>query len=456
MQEHFRIPHQRNEPGPVESHREAEPIPHSPSARTWLALGAGLLLSGCGDFASNNPPERPEHSEVLRQFDFGNSFPVDEAHLSEEARTKITADVTAFLDQHNTPETFRDLQIARITIEVSSDERQTKQWGEKGNEALSEARLIELDKLVRDIVTQYAFSDAIPTHVVDAFRRKTFTRRMPAGAWGAGVTPITRLENPSTQALFTEEEVKKLSSTHREELFAQARYAEVVFELPGKDEVETQYDTLVGVMAGYDHVTMLVDHSASMQDDYGRLSMSFGGAYARSGADFSGDTTYVVPFEADADLTDYSSLPAYKVPAYLQNLRLYGSNERVFNSLTEVLDRQDSDPTIHDKRKAVMTLTDEGIQDFSVEGLHSLVARCEQNHVDAYFALIGQDGLITFMDQKGLQYEYDAFVQALDPGRIPLISSEAEKPKWLDEHVKAVRLDQLGNVEFWYPGKDAW
>ncbi|MBI4407111.1 MAG: hypothetical protein HY565_01270 [Candidatus Kerfeldbacteria bacterium] len=418
-----------------------EPVLPRLTEQRWLAMGASLLLAGCGDLAAAKP-EKPEHTEVMQQYDFGNSFPVDEAELSLESEQHIIQEIHSFLDQHNSPEGFTKLGDVRVVIEVSSDERPTKQWGEKGNEALSEARLMVLDKLVRRVLKEYSYADGIPKESISHLQSKTFIRRLPGGAWGVGVTPLTRLENPATHEYYTDAELKKVRGSALTKLYDQARYAKVKFELPGQDEVEKQYDILVGVMAGYDHVTMLADRSGSMVDDYARLGKSFSAAYERANADFTGDTTYVVPFEIQADLTHYQSVPADQVPDYLTKLRLAGSHEQVFHSLNDVVTQQMTTPDLQEQRKAIVVLTDEGIQDFSVAEMRALGEKTAASHTDVYYALIAENGLITMMDQPGLQYEYDTFAQ--------------QKTDLFPDRVRDVQLDRDGNVQFSYGQPSGW
>ena len=207
-----------------------EPVVPRLTEQRWLAMGASLLLAGCGDMALPKP-DKPAHTEVMQQYDFGNSFPVDQAELSPKSEQHIIQEIHSFLDQHNSPEGFAKLGDVRVVIEVSSDERPTKQWGEKGNEALSEARMVVLDKLVRKVLTEYPYAGDIPKEAVSHLQSRTFTRRLPAGDWGVGVTPLTRLKNPATHEYYTDAELKKVRGSALTKLYDQARYAKVTFEL---------------------------------------------------------------------------------------------------------------------------------------------------------------------------------------------------------------------------------
>lgn len=411
----------------------------------WVALGASLLFPGCSE-SGEKDQERPEQTEVFKRFDFENSFPIDQAQMNPTVREQVKAQVEQFLDEHNTRATFHQLKQSRITIEVSSDERLTQAWGERGNEALSEARLKELDRLLREIITSYDFVNEISSQHVDVFKRKTFTKRMPGGEWGRGVTPLTRIENPLTGALYTQAELKQLSHSARENLFDQARYAEVVFELPGKNEIDNQYDKLVEIMAGYDNVTFLVDRSGSMRDDYQRLGHSFSAAFGRREGDFVSDTTYVVPFESNADLNHYRSIPPQEIEQYLLNLQLYGGTERLFNALSAVFNKKIQTPEAA-KRRAMIVLTDEGIQDFSAGKLREFIAGGKEHQIDVYFALIAKNGLITFTDLPGLLYEYDQFVTMYN-GRNTKNMSPEEKASYFDGKIRYVQVDDDGNLIF--------
>lgn len=397
----------------------------------WAVVGAASLVAGCGDREREN---QPKETTELRSFDFGNSFPVDLATLEPQAKQDIQQQVGTFLAEHDSAATFSELQHSRIVIEVSSDERPTKAWGDKGNEALSEARLKELDQVIRETLDGYAFALEIPAAKVKAFKRKTFTRHMPAGEWGVGVTPLTRLINPDTGEYYKDTEIRKLPRTTREQLFDQARYAKVRFELPGENEKTEQYDQLLEIMAGYDNVTLLMDRSGSMRDDYWNLSQSFETAYTHRQTDFASDTSYVVTFESDADLAPEKPLQTVapdQVGEYIRRLPSIGQNERLFRSLQTVIDRKLATPEAA-KRRAIVVFSDEGIQDFSEAEMTRIVDECAANQLDVYFALIAQNALITFVDQKGLQYEYQSWVAGEGAGQV----------------AKQVQLDEEGNVVF--------
>ncbi len=443
---------QSNEEEKPPANRVEQRAHTKPAPLRWAVLGAGLLSAGCEGLFEDRTPHMPEQTKVLQQFDFGNSFPVDKATLNLEAHQQIAQQMDTFLDGYNSREKFMDLAHSRIVIAVSSDERPTRSWGEQGNQALSEARLKELDSLVRKLITEYNYADDLPSDEVRQFQRKTFTRRTPAGEWGVGFTPISRLTNPKTGAYYTEGEIKKLPRKERDALYDTARYARVTIELPGKDEINTQYDILVGIMAGYEHVTLLVDRSTSMGDDYERLGKSFSAAYERVRGDFISDTTYIVPFERYADLQNYTSIQPAQVEAYLRALPLSGGDENLFQSLDQVLQRG-SETSGAAKRRAIVALSDEGIQDFSITKLREMNRTVDANQTDIYFALIGQDGLITFVDSDGLQYEYEQFAHQFDyqHSRAWMLDP-ARQAEWLEQSTKTVRVNPYGTLDFWALG----
>lgn len=431
---------------------EKERQPSAGLKQQWLALGAGLLLHGCSALFGEQESPRAEQTETLAQINVADSFPVDIAELSTEARASMEAQIAAAFDKYNSPETFATLSNAHIIIEVSSDERPTKKWGEKGNEALSQARLEHLDGLVREAVQEYPYNPSIGTHEKEKVQRKAFTRRMPGGAWGVGFTPIARLENPSTGTFFTPEQIASLSTKQKEQLYDKARFARITIELPGQESINTQYDTLVQLLAGYDHVTLMLDSSGSMIDDYQRLGHSFATAYEKVQSDFANDTTYVVPFERDASLQRYQSIPVNEIPAYLRSMPTRGSNEAVFRALAQVLDKQD-DEHVGDTRKAVLLFTDEGIQDFAVSKLQHIAERTDATKTDIYYALADNHGFITFVDHHGLQYEYDVFIKTFDPLNRKYIPADPnERKAWLDAHINHVGVDDFGAITFTFPG----
>jgi hypothetical protein len=414
----------------------------------WVALGAALLVAGCSRETDPAKDQLKAKTEVLHSFDFENSFPVDQAELNTDAQSKIMAQVSGFLDKYNTPEQFQKLVDSRIKIEVSSDERATQKW-EKGNEGLSEARLMQLDMMIRSILANYKYSKDVKATQVENVKRKTFIKRMPGGAWGVGFTPLTQLTNPETNQKYTQEEVGKLDKKKLNELYEQARYANVSFELPGEDEKYDQYGKLVEILANYDKVTLLLDRSGSMEDDYSLLSKKFQEQYTKLAADFETDTTYIVPFESDADLETDQNIPAKEVPKYLADMKLFGSNELVFNSLQQVLDKKTAVTEAEPQPSAVLILTDEGIQDFDIQKLEAMNGQAEKSKVDVYFALVGEDGLITFFSQEGLIHEYKQLAAALaDPEYYDFDMDEKSRQEHLAKEVRGIQLDDKGNLVF--------
>ncbi len=424
----------------------------------WTVLGAALLVSGCEATPRSSQSKAAENSaeqldrrtetKTLSEFDFENSFPVDQAEMNSNAIERITEEIEDFLDEHNSPQKFQDLLESRVTIEVSSDERPTENW-KKGNEGLSEARLIILDSLLREIVASYQFSKDLKPEAVKNFQNKTFTKRMPAGTWGAGFTPLTQIINPETGEKFAEEELENLPPEEKTKLYDRARYALIIFELPGIAEKEKQYEDLIEIMAGYNNITLLLDRSESMRDDYGRLSKKFAEAYAKLSGDFTADTTFIVPFEERADLQDYRSIPAAEVQKYLESLRLLGGNELLFTSLQQIVERKIKESSSPKTPRAVLIITDEGIQDFSAAGLKNLIESHEQHKIDMYFALVADNGLITFADQNGLQYELNQFLSKLaDSNFYPPGLDEEKKQDWLADQVTQVQVNSQGDLVF--------
>ncbi|MBL8029933.1 MAG: VWA domain-containing protein [Candidatus Doudnabacteria bacterium] len=421
----------------------------------WVVLGASLLIPGCSDFKSGLVGEKAEtkKTQALENFDFANSFPVDAAELNGRAEVEIRTKIEKFLEEYNNKEKFTKLNSSRISIEVSSDERPTKKW-EKGNEGLSTERLKALDGLLRNIIETYKFSSQIDPTALRQFRRKTYTKRIAAGSWGVGFLPITQLINPATKERYKPEEIKKLSGEQLSGLYDQARYARVAFELPGDNEVEVQYAKLVEIMASYDKITILADRSESMSDDYGRLGKKFGEAFKQMPSDFSSDTNHVVTFERGADLDSYKKVPSEKLEETLSNLRLSGGNEQLFNSLDQVLEKKLL-PENAGSQRAVIVLTDEGIQDFSWSKLVKFNEVGSKEHIDIYFALVNGNDLITFVDRQGLAYEFEQLIKRLsDDAYFPAGTSLESKHEWFEKNTRQVQLGSQGSLFFRFGGGD--
>lgn len=423
------------------------------SKARWAVLGASLLLTGCSDFmfGKKEGHEQKEKTEVLKSFDFEGSFPVDKAELSDKSKVKIERDIKEFIDQYNSKDKFSELKSSRIVIKVSSDERPTNNW-EDGNEGLSKARLQELDRTLRKVIQDYQFSADIKPEAASSFKRKTFTKKTPAGAWGSGFTPITEFSNPLTGKNFTEKEAKALSNKNKEEFYSKARYAKIDFELPGKDEREKQFEQLVDIMDSYNNITLMLDASGSMNDDYAILAEKFRNAYGANKSEFENDTTYIVPFVEAPNLKQYKEVPAIEVADYIEDTRGFGSVEKVFASLEQLVNKK-LESVRSTERKAVVTITDEGIQDFSIAKLNDLRQLGSQDNLDMYFALIAENDLITFVDKEGLVYEFNQFVEdkIKDNKYFPDSMNVEARKQWVMDNVKEVQLDDDGNLDFKIP-----
>ncbi|MEK7122252.1 MAG: hypothetical protein AAB855_00180, partial [Patescibacteria group bacterium] len=279
--------------------------------RPWVAVGAALLLNGCQDVSSYltaEPYRQPEETRVLGRFNVQNSFPVDEAQLSEGGRLSIQNDVGQFLDELNSREGVEKLAHSRVIIKVSSDERPTVRWGSKGNEALSRARLQELDTTLRGILSQYHFTDGAPISQVQAVRDKTYVHILPAGSWGTGFTPLTELVDPKTGNRYAPDDIQGMAPRAVQKLYDQARYSEILFIEPGSREREKQYDKLIDIISGYEDVILLLDNSGSMSDDYGMLGKSFDARAQKQERELRAAEIRVVPFSFDVDTTQAFSV----------------------------------------------------------------------------------------------------------------------------------------------------
>ncbi|MDP2630310.1 MAG: vWA domain-containing protein [Candidatus Uhrbacteria bacterium] len=417
--------------------------------RSWVAVGAAFLLNGCQDaitYLTAEPYQQPEETRVLTRLNVQNSFPVDEAQLSEDGRLSIQSDVGRFLDELNSREGIEKLARSRVIIKVSSDERPTARWGSRGNEALSQTRLQELDTTLRGILSQYNFTDGASITQIQAVRDKTFTHIMPAGSWGVGFTPLVELINPKTGGRYTPDDLQGMTPHAVQKLYDQARYSEILFVEPGFREREKQYDKLVDIISGYEDVILLLDNSGSMSNDYGMLGKSFDARTLKNERELRATEIHVVPFSFDVDAAQSFSVQIKSIGERLSK-GLPGSlssDERVFASLNMILQKN---KRTKDTRQAIVILTDEGIQDFSGVDLRGIGDVCDREDRDVYFGLIGPRRLITFVDHKGLLYEYQRFAKNSD--RLPKELTDLKKRiEWCDRNVEAITIDSEGSLVF--------
>ncbi|MBP6925441.1 MAG: hypothetical protein KBC22_00045 [Candidatus Pacebacteria bacterium] len=408
-----------------------------------LALGATLLgMVGC---SLSEKGENSAERKVLSEFKLENSFPVDEASLRKENLAEIQNNMNQFLEAYNTQEKFLELLQARIVIECSSDERPTSSWGVKGNEALSHARLVTLDSLMHIVINNFSYNADIAPEDVHRFKGKTYIKRIPAGAWGKGFIPLTQIENPSTGRLFTEQEVRQLSADQKQELYDATRYANVIFEIPGESEKEDQYDRLSEIITNYDQVTLLLDKSDSMEDDYRLFARKIKENVENNDNVQSTDTIVAIPFEREAFSDEQKAVPFAELPATLESLSLYGGDEKVVLSIQQSLENMQAKL---DQRQALIALTDEGIQDFSVAALGQLSQQAKEKNCDVYFGLLSPERIITLVDIPGLEYEIDRFVDMFvrqesffEPTQSHELRTEMIR-SWID----GVQLDEDGNI----------
>lgn len=133
-------------------------IPESSGRRRFLAQAAGLsglaatgalgyLMTGC-----ETESRKEQESKKLLTIDITNAFPVNRSELIS-GREKLIEQylVELFQKYSSSPDLIRMLSMARIRLEVSSDERETKTW-KGGNEGLSEAREETIKSLYKKVI----------------------------------------------------------------------------------------------------------------------------------------------------------------------------------------------------------------------------------------------------------------------------------------------------------------
>jgi hypothetical protein len=309
---------------------------------------------------------------------------------------------------------------------------------------------------VHAIINNFDYNDSIDGEDIHRFRQKSFIKRIPAGAWGKGFIPLTQLENPRTGELFTFRDIQELSQEEKNNLYDVTRYANVTFEIPGRNEREDQYSHIADLMNNYNRVTLLLDCSSSMNDDYDMFADRIVKDSQDQYDSFYSDTVVAIPFEAGAQFDLQEKVNFSDLPEYLRKMQTFGGEERLMSSLGQVFQQVNALP--EGQRQAIFSLTDEGIQDFSMARFDSLQQAIDQKKCDVYFGLLNKKRLVTFVDVPGLRYEIDRYLDNFasydyffDPRQ-----THQERKEFLQTILERIEVNSDGNLIFAFSTYDSF
>ncbi len=223
--------------------------------------------------------DTPPSMENMAVMDLTNSYETDQALISEADANEIKADFKAFLDQVNSKNIDKVLQLD-FKIYGSSDERPTSTW-KGGNLELTEARIAAAEKIMKSELESHDFSNSdLSQEEIKKLQGKEFKHGVPED----GVTHITDLTNPDTGKNYTDKEVnemKKTNLTKYHDLLRECRYIKINLMAQANEEIQpipTKTTTIeiststnmvkkdLTLISEYDQTIILVDNSPSMLD----------------------------------------------------------------------------------------------------------------------------------------------------------------------------------------------
>ncbi len=386
----------------------------SPRACFGLLVLGLLTLSGCS-VSEKSEPEASNHlltDSTAVTLDLSNTFPVNEARILPEAEAALRVQIHKLLGQYDSPQLVGDLAQMQVRLEIASDERNTKSWKD-GNLGLSLARVQEVEGLVQVILGEYRFSDSTLLACPDApwiLTEKQVSVTFPGAD---GVRRLSDLVNPKTGSNYTEAEISRLTHSQKEALYDQARHIQGSFVIPANPREAIYAEIAQSLGRKYEDVILLCDRSESMLEDYRLFARKLSEEIKKVPGLYEGDRWTIVPFETNAFFQLDSTIIPIELEDYFRKFPLYGGDERVFTAVDTVL-RDIGE--MREKRRALVVLTDEGIQDFSGQKLDDLVKLAEEKGVDVQIILLGEsrgEHALRRLSLQALQAQYQAFLQSL-------------------------------------------
>ncbi|MCU0660495.1 MAG: VWA domain-containing protein [Candidatus Pacebacteria bacterium] len=378
---------------------------------TWLAIGAATLVGGCREGGNTSQEDK------LLQSELKNAFPKNEAKMNPHEKEEFKKTIIHFLEAHNTLEQAAELEQARITLEVSSDERETTTW-KGGNEELSEARAQEIKTVYYELIDSLYQTQTFQA-LTNFFAKKINTKIAISPDHGRGVTSLSQLKNPLTNKPYTKDEIEQLPPAEVEALYETCRYVKILIELPAENEHTEQFTKLVQVLSDFPHTRILLDNSSSMDEENTIFAEKIAEALTANHSRFSSHDNRMVTFSNRIDWDNYTKVKDAKdVEAFMNETGTGDDDEHQLSATHEMLAKMEQEyesGKYSDKKReagAIIMLSDEGISDFSVKSLTDLIEKAEKTNTTVFFALINNyspDRLITMIDAKSLLMEAASF-----------------------------------------------
>ena len=245
-------------------------------------LGGTTFQTEPGDFDQFDSGDGPDTNgikaeninlERYSQLKLSNYYQTDLAEIPNESQKVIETQIGQFLSQINA-NNITDVLASEFKIHGSSDPRPTFNWG-GDNESLTQARIQAAEKIIKNVVASYDFSDnGLSDEQIEQLKDKGFTADYPEG----GVTNITDLINPDTGENYTADDLIGMSDEEIIELYKDCRYVNVdlmakkidkidkIKSLEANLQVDKAMENLkpLGDWDLYDNVYYGVDNSGSM------------------------------------------------------------------------------------------------------------------------------------------------------------------------------------------------
>ena len=326
---------------------------------------------------SDNDSNVEDMDDPSASVDLINYFEVDKADISLENQKQLSDQFEAFLDSID-KDNVDDILNTDFSIYGSSDERSTNAWGEKGNEALTEARLSSITILLYKILQKHDFSKAdLSSEDIKDLKKKNFNLKTVTSPHSfesgeMGTTSLLDMMNPETKSNYTQEEINNMSPKELEEAYQDARYINLMLEGYDKTPNERQYELIIKTFAEYGNINLLVDKSPSMSGSKLDLINAFKTFSDKIGGDIVEEKQVNITSFSDklGTSTDVNSLA--EMEKVIRNAEEGNSNEKVISVLLEKIKNIGVKELNNGQENLIAVITDEAIQDLSVENINSL------------------------------------------------------------------------------------
>ncbi len=337
----------------------------------------------------------------LVKMDFDVNYETDKADLAEQYKKEITDQFINFLDNIN-EDNFDVAIAADWQVFSSCDERQTNAWGEKGNEALAEARGQSVIEILQEILSEYDF-ESLSDEQIEALKGKVIGNEIASEhSDRVGEKLIIDVINPSTGENYTAEEVKDLKENDPDkyaELLSENRVSEFRAEIlvtklaklgiipsegmaieprPGELITSSKLE-LVRRFSDYKNIILLLDDSPSMRNDKQKLSDEINAQQE----DLANVNLFIGHYSDELKSIDKLQNSTGVEDEIMKNIGS-GSNKEHSVQVPIAAWEQVRSEIKDNEKTLILVNTDEALQQFSAEDLKQLAAL--PNNVKVRFA----------------------------------------------------------------------